>query len=176
MAKAARKFTKIAFVASPTDEARQAAQRLTARYGNVAEDDAEVIVALGGDGLMLETLHQHMGKRVPIYGMNRGSVGFLMNDYQEDDLHGRLAQAEINTIHPLRARMRQRGGAVQEALRHQRGFAATPDPSGRQVAPVGRWHRAHGRAQLRWRAPGDAGGIDGLQFFGLWPDPADHGE
>jgi NAD+ kinase len=114
--KAAPKFTKIAFVASPTEEARLSAERLKARYGHVAETDAEVIVALGGDGLMLETLHRHMGKRIPIYGMNRGSVGFLMNDYQEDDLHARLTQAEVNTIHPLRARTRQLGGAVQEAL------------------------------------------------------------
>ena len=68
---AAQKFTKIAFVASPTEEAGLAAERLKARYGQVAETEAEVIVALGGDGLMLETLHRHMGRRIPIYGMNR---------------------------------------------------------------------------------------------------------
>jgi NAD+ kinase len=116
MAKSRQKFSRIAFVASATDEAVLAAERLVARYGNVPEGDAEVIVALGGDGLMLSTLHRHIGTRVPIYGMNRGSVGFLMNDYQEDGLPERLSQAEINTIHPLRAKTRQLNGAVQEAL------------------------------------------------------------
>ena len=116
MIKPRRTFTNIAFVASTTDEATTAAQRLIARYGNATEAQAQVIVALGGDGLMLQTLHRHMGARIPIYGMNRGSVGFLMNDYQEDDLHERLARAEISTIHPLRARTRKVGGAVQEAL------------------------------------------------------------
>ena len=107
---------RIAFVASATDEATQAAERLISRYGNAPESEADVIVALGGDGLMLQTLHRQMGKRVPIYGMNRGSVGFLMNDYQEDGLHERLERAEVSTIHPLRSRTRQLGGAVQEGL------------------------------------------------------------
>ena len=116
MANIRKKLSKIAFVASPTEEAQSAAALLKARYGQVAEAEAEVIVALGGDGLMLETLHRHIKARIPIYGMNRGSVGFLMNDYQEDDLLDRLSRAEVNTIYPLRARTRQISGAVQEAL------------------------------------------------------------
>ena len=116
MPTARRKYSRIAFVSSATDEAMAAAERLIARYGTVPEGDAEVIVALGGDGLMLQTLHRHMGHQVPIYGMNRGSVGFLMNDYQEDGLIERLARAEVSATHPLRARTRASGGSVQDAL------------------------------------------------------------
>ncbi|HEX4893230.1 MAG TPA: NAD(+)/NADH kinase, partial [Hyphomicrobiaceae bacterium] len=74
-----RTFERIAFVASDASEARLALERLTATYGNAAPESADAIVALGGDGLMLQTLHRFMGDRIPIYGMNRGSVGFLMN-------------------------------------------------------------------------------------------------
>ena len=111
-----RPFAQLAFVGSETPEAQGALVALARRYGNVQPSKADVVVALGGDGLMLETLHRHMAARIPIYGMNRGSVGFLMNDYQEDGLHERLTQAEISTIHPLRARTRQRSGVIQEAL------------------------------------------------------------
>jgi NAD+ kinase len=101
MSRIANKFEKIAFVASDVPEAREALARLAARYGNAEAKTADAIVALGGDGLMLQTLHRHLNDRVPIYGMNRGSTGFLMNDYSEDDLKGRLARAEVNVIHPL---------------------------------------------------------------------------
>ncbi len=94
-------FEKIAFIASEVSEAREALDRLVKQYGNVPPGEADAIVALGGDGLMLETLHRFINDRIPIYGMNRGSVGFLMNEYQEDDLKARLAQAEISRIHPL---------------------------------------------------------------------------
>ncbi|MDB5571051.1 MAG: kinase [Hyphomicrobiales bacterium] len=92
---------RIAFLSSGTPEADEACGRLRARYGEAACEDADVIVALGGDGLMLQTLHRFMGAQKPIYGMNRGSVGFLMNEYQEDGLLDRLAQAHASTIHPL---------------------------------------------------------------------------
>lgn len=92
---------RIAFLDSGTPEATKARTRLSSRYGEVAVDEANVIVALGGDGLMLQTLHAFMGARKPIYGMNRGSVGFLMNEYQEDNLRERLAAACMSTIHPL---------------------------------------------------------------------------
>jgi len=92
---------KLAFVASDTEEALKAQEDLSARYGNVPVAEADVIVALGGDGLMLQTLHKHMGSNKPIYGMNRGSVGFLMNEYRENDLKDRLALADITTIRPL---------------------------------------------------------------------------
>lgn len=101
MAKPKNKFEKIAFVASEVEEAREALARLTALYGSVEVREADAIVALGGDGLMLQTLHRHMNDRIPIYGMNRGSVGFLMNEYHEDGLLERLAHAEISRVHPL---------------------------------------------------------------------------
>jgi NAD+ kinase len=112
----ARNFEKIAFVASDVPEAQEARTRLTNAYGNVEPRKAEAIVALGGDGLMLQTLHRHLNDRVPIYGMNRGSTGFLMNDYSEDDLRGRLARAEINVIHPLAMRAVDTGGGEHQAL------------------------------------------------------------
>jgi NAD+ kinase len=116
MARLAKKFEKIAFVASDVPEARAALERLTARYGNVPAGQADAIVALGGDGLMLQTLHRHMHDRIPIYGMNRGSVGFLTNDYQEDDLRGRLVRAEMSIIHPLAMRAVDRGGKAHDGL------------------------------------------------------------
>src|SRR5689334_7048167 len=116
MAKAARKFEKIAFVASDVAEAREALARLVELYGNADVKAADAIVALGGDGLMLQTLHRHLNDNVPIYGMNRGSTGFLMNDYSEEDLRGRLALAEINAIHPLVMRAVDQAGATHEVL------------------------------------------------------------
>ena len=90
-----------AFVASDVDEARDALARLEARYPTAPHDQAEVIVALGGDGFMLETLHRYMERAVPIFGMNCGTIGFLMNQYDEDDLPARLAKAVRVTLHPL---------------------------------------------------------------------------
>jgi NAD+ kinase len=107
---------RIAFVAADAPEAQEAANTLVARYGAHSPDEAEVIVALGGDGLMLQTMHQVLKDGRPIYGMNRGSVGFLMNDYAEDDLPHRIAMAEMNIIHPLRMRAEDARGLVHEAL------------------------------------------------------------
>ena len=112
----ARNFEKIAFVASDVPEAQEARERLAKAYGNVEPRKAEAIVALGGDGLMLQTLHRHLNDRVPIYGMNRGSAGFLMNDYREDDLRERLARAEVNVIHPLTMRAIDAHGREHKAL------------------------------------------------------------
>lgn len=97
----ARVLSKIAFRASPAPQAQEAQQLLRAQYGDVSEQEADVIVALGGDGLMLQCLHRQLGSNVPIYGMNRGSVGFLMNEYRSDALLERLAAAERSIIHPL---------------------------------------------------------------------------
>jgi NAD+ kinase len=116
MTRLAQKFEKIAFVASEVPEALQAQERLAKAYGNAEPNSADAIVALGGDGLMLQTLHRHLNDRVPIYGMNRGSFGFLMNDYREDDLRGRLARAEINVIHPLAMRAVDANGREHAAL------------------------------------------------------------
>jgi NAD+ kinase len=104
MATLARNFQRIAFVASDAPEAREALERLVQHYGNVPVETADAIVALGGDGLMLQTLHAHMHDRLPVYGMNRGSVGFLTNDYSDDGLRERLANAEMSVIHPLAMR------------------------------------------------------------------------
>ena len=92
---------RIAFVASNTRDAQIALAALTARYGQAAPEDAQMIVALGGDGLMLQTLHKFMGSGKPIYGMHRGTVGFLMNEYREEGLKERLQAAETTVIHPL---------------------------------------------------------------------------
>jgi len=93
--------SRIGFIASGVDEAREAKTRLAARYGGVRPEEADVIVALGGDGLMLQTLHAFMNTGKPIYGMNCGSVGFLMNEFTEDGLAERLAAATRTNIHPL---------------------------------------------------------------------------
>lgn len=111
---------RLAFVASDRPEAQEARARLESRYGHYSEDEAQAIVALGGDGFMLETLHQTLRTTKPIYGMNRGSVGFLMNDYAEDDLPGRVARSERAVIHPLamtavdRTRTNHRALAINE--------------------------------------------------------------
>lgn len=96
-----RRFSRVAFVASPTPDAQEALAALTARYPATEPDEADVVVALGGDGLMLQTLHRFMGTSKPIYGMNKGTVGFLMNDFREDSLFERLENAERSVIHPL---------------------------------------------------------------------------
>src|SRR6478736_5176786 len=103
---------RIAFVASPIAEAQQARARLAKRYGDTKPDDAEIIVALGGDGLMLQTLHRFMNSGKPIYGMHRGTVGFLMNEFVEEHLAERLAAAHITVIHPLVMRARDAQGRV----------------------------------------------------------------
>ena len=94
-------FQHIAFVASQTPEAREARSQLEKRYGNADPHAADVIVALGGDGLMLQTLHKFMNSGKPIYGMHRGTVGFLMNEYVVDGLVERIAAAHNTIIHPL---------------------------------------------------------------------------
>ncbi|MGO4573943.1 NAD kinase [Microvirga sp. 2TAF3] len=97
----ARRFNHVAFVASPTSEAQSALQSLKSRYPGVEPEEADVIVALGGDGLMLRTLHRFMGTGKPIYGMNKGTVGFLMNEFREEDLFERLEASERSVAHPL---------------------------------------------------------------------------
>ena len=110
------RFTKIAFVASETEEAQAARAELTARYGDASADNADAIVALGGDGLMLQTMHRHLRSRIPIFGMNRGSVGFLLNDYHENDLMARLENAEVTIIHPLLMTVQDVHRATHDAL------------------------------------------------------------
>ena len=92
---------KIAVLASDSEEAQEAARAIEARYGAVPADKAEVIIALGGDGLMLNTMHQNLYRGTPIFGMNRGTVGFLMNEYRLEGLAERLRDAQELLIRPL---------------------------------------------------------------------------
>ncbi|SEQ12662.1 NAD kinase [Thalassovita taeanensis] len=107
---------RIAFVASNGPSAQTARAALVGRFGTVPEDQADVIVALGGDGFMLDTLHRTQHLDVPVYGMNRGTVGFLMNEYSETDLLERLEQAEEAVINPLSMRATCADGSVHHAL------------------------------------------------------------
>jgi NAD+ kinase len=93
---------RIAICAADTEQAREARDRLTARYEIVPPAQADVIVALGGDGFLLQTLHRFMPLNRPVFGMNRGSVGFLLNEYDEEDFPARLARATPVVLHPLR--------------------------------------------------------------------------
>src|SRR5215813_8386575 len=95
------KYERIAFEASPAPEAQKALARLVKRYGNVSPAKADVVVALGGDGLMLQSLRKAMKAGKPIYGMHRGTIGFLMNEFNEKGLRERLQAAQTTVIHPL---------------------------------------------------------------------------
>ena len=106
----------VAILAGQSAEAQKARAALVARYGSATEDKADMVVALGGDGFMLETLHRFLRRGLPVYGMNRGSVGFLMNDYREDDLPARLAAAQTAIVHPLRMVALRQDGAPVESL------------------------------------------------------------
>ena len=116
MFKAEPHVTRLAFLASDRPEAQEARAVLAARYGDASPAEAQVIVALGGDGFMLEVLHAHMASAKPIYGMNRGSVGFLMNEYSEDALLERINAAERAVIHPLSMEARDIHGGLHRAL------------------------------------------------------------
>ncbi|MGQ0567798.1 MAG: NAD kinase [Gemmobacter sp.] len=107
---------RIAFLASPAAPAQQALADLVAVHGNAEVAAAQVVVALGGDGFMLQTLHEVQGLDVPVYGMNCGTVGFLMNAYGAEDLPGRLAVAEEAVLNPLAMRAEGLDGTVTEAL------------------------------------------------------------
>jgi NAD+ kinase len=107
---------KIRFTASRAAAAVAAYASLTARYGQSEARRAEVVVALGGDGFMLQTLHAAQERGLPVYGMNCGTIGFLMNAYAEDDLPDRLREAEETVIHPLAMRAENARGRVTEAL------------------------------------------------------------
>jgi NAD+ kinase len=106
------RFDRIAFVASDVPAAQRARRRLARRYGDIRPEAADVIVALGGDGLMLATLQKYMNSDKPIYGMHRGTVGFLMNEYTQDNLPERLAAAHVTVIHPLLMRARDAAGRL----------------------------------------------------------------
>jgi NAD+ kinase len=107
---------RLAILAADTPEAGSALADLTGRYGAVPPESAEVIVALGGDGFMLETLHAHIDRRVPIYGMNLGTVGFLLNAYRLEGLEVRIRRARAVDLYPLRMRACLENGEVRDGL------------------------------------------------------------
>src|ERR1700742_3049971 len=107
---------KLHFVASDSPDAQDALSALSKRYAHVDAEKADIVVALGGDGFMLQTLHKFLKLGKPIYGMNLGSVGFLMNEYHETDLEKRLAAAEPAKVHPLRMKTVDVHGKSCEAL------------------------------------------------------------
>ena len=111
-----RRPERIAFLASDHEAAQAALLELTRRYGNAPPEKAEVIVPLGGDGFMLETLHRYLDLNMPIYGVHRGSVGFLMNTYEPAGLPDRLARAERVTLYPLEMQARDRRGQEERAI------------------------------------------------------------
>ena len=107
---------RLAFLAADTPEARQAMDALADMYGNHPPEEAEAIVALGGDGFMLETLHGFIERRVPIYGMNLGTVGFLLNVYRIENLRERIARATAVELHPLQMRVLLETGELRTGL------------------------------------------------------------
>lgn len=109
-------YEKICFRASSSPAAQSSLRAVEKRYGSVNAEDADVIVALGGDGFMLSTLHSTQELNTPVYGMHRGTVGFLMNDFSEARLIERLALAEETITHPLRMCATRPDGGVEEAL------------------------------------------------------------
>lgn len=133
-------MVRLAFLASDAAPAQAALPSLVARHGQRAPEDAEAIVALGGDGFMLQTLHATEGMGLPVYGMNRGSVGFLMNDFAVDALPERLARAEETVIHPLAVRAIDVHGAVREAraINEVSLFRAAPQAAKLRVSVGGR--------------------------------------
>jgi NAD+ kinase len=107
---------KIAFLSSGSSAAKAALKKLTARHGQCPPDQAQIIVALGGDGFMLQTLHETQILGLPVYGMNCGTIGFLMNAYRTEGLPERLALAVEEAVNPLTMRAETVGGEVMEAL------------------------------------------------------------
>jgi NAD+ kinase len=107
---------RVAFVASDAEAAQQALLELRRRYGTVEPEEADIIVPLGGDGFMLETLHRFIASGKPIFGMHRGSVGFLMNPYRADGLEERLAAAQPVNLHPLDMTAVCEGGDIHRAI------------------------------------------------------------
>jgi len=107
---------RLAFHASDRPDAQAACERLSARYGNAPLPEAETVVALGGDGAMLDALHAVMERDIPVYGINYGSVGFLMNEPGEDALPDRIRAADRTVIRPLRAQGEDIAGEAFDAL------------------------------------------------------------
>ena len=152
----------IGFVASEIPAAQEALALLAKRYGSVAPEAADVIVALGGDGFMLTTQHRFLSSGKPIYGMNKGTVGFLMNEYSEDDLPQRLAAASRSLIRPLDMEAEDMAGEVHRAKAINEVSLLRQSY---QAAKLRNFHRrphAPRPADLRRCAGRDTGRIDGV--------------
>ena len=109
-------YKRFACMHSGTDRAQQGYSVLRGRYEFVPVEEADAVIALGGDGFMLQTLHKHMDRNLPIYGMNRGTVGFLLNEFREDALYARVNAAREERIYPLQMITRTADGLVHKAL------------------------------------------------------------
>lgn len=107
---------KIAFVASQSENAQKSLKQMVDRYGQADPDQADVIVVLGGDGFMLHSLHQYMYQKIPVFGLRRGTVGFLMNDYQSNNLVERIQQAKKTVLHPLAMTAEKISGETFDSL------------------------------------------------------------
>ncbi|MEM7507442.1 MAG: NAD kinase [Pseudomonadota bacterium] len=124
-------YEKLCILASDSPQAQEGQDILRKRFGHVGPEEADVIVALGGDGFMLHTLHSTMDLAAPVYGMNKGSVGFLMNEFEEKTLLDKLDASKKVTINPLRMiahdAMERRTAALainEVSLLRERGQAA----------------------------------------------------
>ena len=152
-----QRYDRIAFVASAGTEAQQALTQLTSLYGNCEPAEADIVVALGGDGLMLQTLHRNMRSGKPIYGMHRGTVGFLMNEFathRAESAAGRGARVGDPSAADARHRRARQG--LQPPC-HQRGRAVPPDLSGGALAHPDRRARADAGTDRRRHPGGNAG-------------------
>jgi len=107
---------KLAFLASETKDAQEALEKLVSIYGNCKPQEAMAIIALGGDGFMLQTQHEYMNSGLPIYGMNKGTVGFLMNEYKPDNLRQRVSRALKSKIRPLSMVATDMNGKTHKAV------------------------------------------------------------
>ncbi len=148
---------RLDFTASDRPEAQAACARLKSLYGSAQSPD--VVVALGGDGFLLQTVHRYLKDGIPIFGMNRGSVGFLLNEFSEHNLMERILKSESTLISPLRMTAKTRAGTEQTALAFNEVSLLRQSHQGRQAAHPDRRHGAAGRADVRRRA-------------GLHPPPA----
>ena len=110
------KFDSIALLADDHPPAQAAIEKLKANYDHVPAEEADIIVALGGDGFMLSTVHQHMAKGTPIFGMNLGSIGFLMNEFRDTGLRERLLKSEPIELHALSMKAKTIEGTEHNAL------------------------------------------------------------
>jgi len=147
LSKSDRKVQKISFLASERKEAKEALKTLVSKYGNCDAADADIMVALGGDGFMLQTLRRYrtlLTRGLPVYGMNKGTIGFLMNEYQKDNLIERIVKAKDATVSPLKMIASGAGGQYEElAFNEVSLFRQTRQAAHIQISVDGRVRLDH---------------------------------